>query len=63
MLEFVIGNRDLTEFDEFVSHIEGMGIDEVTACYQAAYERYLSGEVAAPVGNPGPPPDGAPPPG
>lgn len=63
VLEFVIGNRDLTEFDEFVSHIEGMGIDEVTACYQAAYERYLSGEVAAPVGNPGPPPDGAPPPG
>ena len=63
VLEFVIGNRDLTEFDEFVSHIEGMGIDEVTACYQAAYERYLNGEVAAPVGDPGPPPDGAPPPG
>lgn len=64
VLEFVIGNRDLTEFDEFVSHIEGMGIDEVTACYQAAYQRYLNGEVpAAPAGPPGPPPDGAPPPG
>ncbi len=63
VLEFIIGNRDLTEFDAFVDHIEGMGIDKVTACYQAAYERYLNGEVAAPMGNPGPPPDGAPPPG
>ena len=64
VLEFIIGNRDLSEFDEFVSHIEGMGIDKVTACYQDAYERYLNGEVAAqPAGPPGPPPDGAPPPG
>lgn len=64
VLEFVIGNRDLTEFDEYVSHIEGMGIDKVTACYQDAYQRYLNGEVpAAPAGPPGPPPDGAPPPG
>ena len=63
VLEFIIGNRDLAEFDEFVSHIEGMGIDKVTACYQDAYQRYLNGEVAAPVGDPGPPPDGAPPPG
>lgn len=64
VLEFIIGNRDLSEFDEFVSHIEGMGIDKVTACYQDAYQRYLNGEVSAqPAGNPGPPPDGAPPPG
>lgn len=64
VLEFVIGNRDLSEFDAYVEHIEGMGIDEVTACYQDAYERYLNGEVAAmPAGDPGPPPDGAPPPG
>ncbi len=63
VLEFIIGNRDLSEFDEYVSHIEGMGIDKVTACYQDAYQRYLNGEVAAPAGPPGPPPDGAPPPG
>ncbi len=64
VLEFIIGNRDLAEFDEYVSHIEGMGIDKVTACYQDAYQRYLNGEVpAAPAGPPGPPPDGAPPPG
>lgn len=63
VLEFVIGNRDLSEFDAYVEHIEGMNIDEVTACYQDAYQRYLNGEVsAAPAGPPGPPPDGAPPP-
>lgn len=63
VLEFIIGNRDLAEFDEYVSHIEGMGIDEVTACYQDAYQRYLNGEVVETAGDPGPPPDGAPPPG
>lgn len=64
VLEFVIGNRDLSEFDAYVEHIEGMGIDEVTACYQDAYQRYLNGEVVEMGGgDPGPPPDGAPPPG
>ena len=63
VLEFVIGNRDLSEFDAYVARIQEMGIDQVTACYQDAYERYLSGDVSAmPAGNPGPPPDGAPPP-
>lgn len=63
VLEFVIGNRDLSEFDDYVQHIKDMGIDEVTACYQAAYERYLNGETTAAAGPMGPPPDGAPPPG
>ena len=62
VLNFITGQRDLSEFDAFVSEVEGMGIDEVTACYQDAYERYLSGEVVEMAGNPGPPPDGAPPP-
>lgn len=62
VLEFVIGNRDLSEFDAYVSHIKDMGIDDVTACYQDAYERYLNGEVPV-MGPPmGPPPPGAPPP-
>lgn len=64
VLEFVIGNRDLGEFDAYVQHIEDMGIDEVTACYQDAYQRYLNGEVVVMGGGDmGPPPDGAPPPG
>ena len=62
VLEFVIGNRDLSEFDAYVEHIKGMGIDEVTACYQDAYQRYLNGEVVEMGGPMGPPPDGAPPP-
>jgi putative aldouronate transport system substrate-binding protein len=58
VLEFVIGNRDLSEFDDYVQHIKDMGIDEVTACYQDAYERYLNGEVVEEAaGDPGPPPD------
>ena len=64
VLEFIIGNRDIAEFDAFVERIEEMGIDEVTACYQDAYQRYLNGEVVAmPAGDPGPPPDDGPPPG
>ena len=62
VLEFVIGNRDLSEFDAYVQHIEDMGIDEVTACYQDAYQRYLNGEVVEMGGPMGPPPEGAPPP-
>lgn len=63
VLEFVTGTRSLDEFDAYVQHIKDMGIDQVTACWQDAYERYLNGEVpAGPVGDPGPPPDGAPPP-
>ena len=45
-----------------MTEIEDMGIDEVTACYQDAYERYLNGEVVEMGGPMGPPPDGAPPP-
>lgn len=63
VLNFITGQRDLSEFDAFVTEVENMGIDEVTACYQDAYERYLNGEVVEMGGgNPGPPPDGAPPP-
>lgn len=62
VLEFVTGTRSLDEFDAYVEHIKDMGIDDVTACWQDAYERYLNGEVVAMPGPMGPPPDGAPPP-
>ena len=62
VLKFVTGQRDLNEFDAYVQDIENMGIDEVTALYQDAYERYLNGEVVEMGGPMGPPPDGAPPP-
>ena len=63
VLKFVTGQRDLSEYDAYVKDIENMGIDEVTALYQDAYQRYLNGEVVEVQGDPGPPPDGAPPPG
>ena len=62
VLKFVTGQRDLSEFDAYVKDIEDMGIDQVTELYQAAYERYLNGEVVEMGGPMGPPPDGAPPP-
>ena len=62
VLEFVTGTRSLDEFDAYVEHIKDMGIDDVTACWQDAYERYLNGEVVEQPMNMGPPPDGAPPP-
>ena len=63
VLEFVTGTRSLDEFDAYVQHIKDMGIDDVTACWQDAYQRYLNGEVVEQPMNMGPPPDGAPPPG
>ena len=62
VLQFITGQRDLSEFDAYVENIKSMGIDEVTECYQAAYERYLNGEVVEMGGPMGPPPPGAPPP-
>lgn len=60
VLKFIIGSKPLDEFDAFVDEINRMNIDEVISCWQAAYDRYLSGEVVEmPMG---PPPDGAPPP-
>ena len=44
VMKFVTGQRDLSEFDAYVKDIENMGIDQVTALYQAAYQRYLDGE-------------------
>jgi len=40
--KFVIGDMDVdAEYDTFLSQIESMGIDECTAYYQAAYDRYM----------------------
>lgn len=40
-LKFINGTADIeTGWDEFVSQVESMGIQDVIDCYQAAYERY-----------------------
>ncbi|HIW34395.1 MAG TPA: extracellular solute-binding protein [Candidatus Paenibacillus intestinavium] len=39
-VKFVMGRESLDKFDEYVSKIEDMGIDQVTTIYQNALERY-----------------------
>ena len=40
ILNFILGNEDLSNWDSFISEIEGMGIQDVLAVRQAAYDRY-----------------------
>lgn len=42
VLEFIMGKRDLSEFDQYLADMQQLGIDEVTGYYQAALERYES---------------------
>lgn len=38
----VLGNRELTDWDEFVTNMHDIGIDDYVSIYQAAYDRYLA---------------------
>lgn len=59
ILQFIIGAVDVDDgWDEYVSEIESMGIDNVIEIYQTAYDRYLSGEQVEEA--PPEPPAGAP---
>jgi putative aldouronate transport system substrate-binding protein len=40
ILQFIIGERSMDEFDDFVAQVESMGIDDCIAIKQAAYDRY-----------------------
>lgn len=40
--KFITGDEDLSTYDEFVAAINGMHVDELTAIYQDAYDRYIS---------------------
>lgn len=42
IIKFVVGDKDLAEFDAFVDTLYEMGIEDCTAIYQAAYDRYLA---------------------
>lgn len=37
---FMMGERDLSEWDDYVASVEAMGLDELTEFYVTAYERY-----------------------
>jgi len=39
---FIMGHRNIAEFDSFVSELESMGIREAEDIHQAALDRYLS---------------------
>ncbi len=40
IFEFIMGVRDLSEFDDYVATIEGMGLEDVKANVETALERY-----------------------
>ena len=37
--KFLLGKEPLSKWDEFVSTIDKMGVDELLAVYEAAYNR------------------------
>ncbi len=40
--QFVTNARSFDEWDDFIEHVNGMGLDQVLERYQAAYDRYIS---------------------
>ncbi len=38
----VLGNRELTDWDEFVTNMNNIGLEDYIAIYQQAYDRYLA---------------------
>lgn len=40
--KFITGARDLAEFDQFVKEIEALGLRDLEAIYQEAYDAYLA---------------------
>ena len=39
--KFIMGVEPLDKFDDYVAQIESMGLADVLAVYQAAYDRYM----------------------
>ena len=42
LVKFLIGEKNLSEWDNFISDLNQLGLEEVIAVYQTAYDRYLS---------------------
>ena len=40
LMRFVVGENSMDNWGDFVAHVEEMGIDDCTAIYQDAYDRY-----------------------
>ena len=39
--KFIMGVEPLDKFDDYVAQVEKMGLADVLAVYQAAYDRYM----------------------
>ena len=42
LTKFILGNRDMSEYDDFIKTVKGMGVDRAIELKQAAYDRYLA---------------------
>lgn len=42
VLKFIVGDRDLSEFPDYVAQMESMGLEDCTKIAQDAYDRYMS---------------------
>jgi putative aldouronate transport system substrate-binding protein len=42
IVKFITGDEDMSAYDAFVEKLNSMNVDELTAIYQAAYDRYIS---------------------
>ena len=41
-MRFILGTQSMEDWDGFVAQMESLGMDEVLAAKQAAYDRYLA---------------------
>ena len=41
ILKFILGDRDLSTYDDFLSTVESMGLDRMTEIQQIAYDTYM----------------------
>ena len=42
LMRFILGTDSMDNWDSFTEQIRGLGIDEVIAAKQAAYDRFMS---------------------
>ncbi len=42
VLKFIVGDKSIDEFDDYVSQLQSLGIDRCTEIVQTAYDRYMA---------------------
>ena len=41
-VKFIMNLEPMENYDEFINNLHGLGIDDVIAAYQSAYDRYMA---------------------